>query len=102
MKQSVKVQVAGVSFHVVTSDSEERTEHIAKLVNSKINNLVLQTTNCTKMKAAALCAMDYCSEVMELREEVQRLKKQLEKAQGQRNMKNKSAESFLTELDGGN
>ncbi len=101
MKQSVKVQVAGVSFYVVTTDSEEKTEEIAKLVNTKINNLVLQTTNCTKMKAAALCAMDYCREALQLREEVEELKRKLEKTQGKSGAKSRNAESFLSDLNGG-
>lgn len=90
MKQSIKVQVAGVTFHVVTEDSEERTLQIASLVNSKINSLVLKTTDCTKMKAATLCAMDYCSEALELREKVKELEEQLKKARG-----GKDACSFL-------
>lgn len=90
MKQSIKVQVAGVSFFVVTEDSEERTAQIASLVNSKINSLVLKTTDCTKMKAAALCAMDYCSEAIALRERVKQLEDELARANGK-----KTAESFL-------
>ncbi len=82
MKQSIKVQVAGVTFHVVTEDSEERTLEIASLVNSKINSLVLKTTDCTKMKAATLCAMDYCNEALQLREKVKELEEQLQKAKG--------------------
>lgn len=83
MKESVKVQVAGVTFFVVTEDGEERTEEIAKKVNTKINNLVLQTTNCTKMKAAALCAMDYCRESLEQKEHISRLEQRIKKLEGE-------------------
>lgn len=83
MKESFKVQVAGVTFFIVTEDSKEHTEQIANLVNSKINNLVLQTTNCTKMKAAALCAMDYCRESMEQKEEIARLEQRIKKLEGE-------------------
>ena len=96
MKESVKVQVAGVTFFVVTEDGKERTEEIADKVNSKINNLVLQTTNCTKMKAAALCAMDYCRESMEQKEEILRLEQKIKKLEGElARGKNAKAESFL-------
>ncbi len=96
MKESVKVQVAGVTFFVVTEDGKERTEEIAHRVNTKINNLVLQTTNCTKMKAAALCAMDYCRESIEQQEEIEKLKQKIKKLEGDlARGKNAKAGSFL-------
>ncbi len=96
MKESVKVQVAGVTFFVVSDDGKERTLEIAHQVNSKINNLVLQTTNCTKMKAAALCAMDYCRESMEQKEQIARLEQRIKKLEGElARGKNAKAGSFL-------
>ncbi len=95
MKESVKVQVAGVTFFVVTEDGKERTEEIARNVNTKINNLVLQTTNCTKMKAAALCAMDYCRESIEQKEQIEKLQQRIKKLEGDLARGKTTAESFL-------
>ncbi len=96
MKESVKVQVAGVSFFVVTEDGEERTEEIARIVDKKINNLVLQTTNCTKMKAAALCAMDFCRQSLEQKQQIDELNERIKKLEAELSKGKKSApQSFL-------
>ncbi len=95
MKESVKVQVAGVTFFVVTDDGKERTEEIARNVNMKINNLVLQTTNCTKMKAAALCAMDYCRQSIEQKEQIEKLQQRIKKLEGDLARGKTTAGSFL-------
>ena len=90
MKQKVQLQVAGVSFTVITEDEPEYTRSIAKSVNDRISAIVLQSTDCTKLKAAAICAMDLCSENMqqkfriaELQARVKYLEGQLSKAGGQ-------------------
>lgn len=90
MKQKVNLYVAGVSFTVITEDEPEYTRSIAKSVNDRINSIVMQTSDCTKLKAAALCAMEYCSENMqqkfriaELQARVKYLEGKLSKAGGE-------------------
>ncbi len=73
MKQKYIVTIAGMTFNVVSEEDENFTNEVARTVNMKINNLVLTTTNCTKMKAAALCALDYCSETKKLEAENKKL-----------------------------
>ncbi len=79
MKQKYIVTIAGMTFNVVSEDDENFTNDVARTVNMKINNLVLTTTNCTKMKAAALCAMDYCSESKKLAAENQLLNEKIKR-----------------------
>lgn len=84
MKQKHIVTIAGMTFNVISEEDENFTNDVARTVNMKINSMVLTTTNCTKMKAAALCALDYCSEAKklsaenkELYEKIKRLEREL-------------------------
>ena len=83
MKQKVQVQVAGVSFTVITEDEPEYTRSIAKSVNDRIGSIIMQTTDCTKIKATALCAMEYCSENMQQKFRIAELQARVKYLEGQ-------------------
>lgn len=83
MKNRVQVTVAGVTFSVLTDDEADFTRSVAKTVNDRINAIVLQTADCTKLKAAALCSMDYCSENMQMRFRVAELQARVKFLEGE-------------------
>lgn len=83
MKHRVRITVAGVTFSVVTEDEPDFTLSVAKTVNDKINSIVLQNADCTKLKAAALCSMDYCSENMQMRFRIAQLQARVKFLEGE-------------------
>ena len=83
MKQRVQIQVAGISFTVITEDEPDYTRSIAKAVNDRISAILLKTTDCTKLKAAALCAMEYCGENMQQKFRIAELQARVKYLEGQ-------------------
>lgn len=79
MKQKVNVAVAGTSFTVVAEDAPEYIADVARTVNDRINAVSLQSPGCTKLKAAALCAMEYCSACMKKDGEIENLRAEITK-----------------------
>ncbi len=79
MKQKYVVTIAGMTFNVLSDDDESFTYEVASTVNSKISNLVLQNTSCTKLKAATLVALDYCAEAKKLTWEKEKLEEKIKK-----------------------
>ncbi len=79
MKEKYIVTVAGMTFGILTEDDENFTYEVARTVNGEISSLVLKNTSCTKLKAATLVALDYCSESKKLRAENAQLNERIKK-----------------------
>lgn len=62
MVNKVRVMIAGSSYAIATTDSEEYILSLASRLDNDINKLVHGNRNLTVLRAAVFCAMDYLDE----------------------------------------
>ena len=68
MKKKYTLVIADVEMNVVTEASWESVEKIVGILDRKMRDINLKSYRCTKNQAALLCALEYCSEKLELQE----------------------------------
>ena len=68
MKQKYTLVISDVELNVVTEASKEAVEKIVGILDRKMRDINLKSYRCTKNQAALLCALEYCSEKLELQE----------------------------------
>ena len=61
MKQKFYVEISGVRLGIVSEEGQEYVENIARAVNDKINQMLLNQRHCSLVEAAIFCAMDFYS-----------------------------------------
>ena len=68
MKQKYTLVISDVELNVVTEASKEAVEKIVGILDRKMRDINLKSYRCTKNQAALLCALEYCSEKLELQD----------------------------------
>ena len=68
MKQKYTLVISDVELNVVTDASKEAVEKIVGILDRKMRDINLKSYRCTKNQAALLCALEYCSEKLELQD----------------------------------
>lgn len=68
MKQKYTLVIADVEMNVVTEASREAVDKIVGILDRKMRDINLKSHRCTKNQAALLCALEYCSEKLDLQE----------------------------------
>lgn len=77
MKEKHVVTIAGNSLTVITEESEEYVAGIAKLLDRRVNDMMLNKNKCSKIDALILCSLDYLDSTIKLKTEVEELKEKL-------------------------
>ena len=80
MKQKYTLVISDVELNVVTDASKEAVEKIVGILDRKMRDINLKSYRCTKNQAALLCALEYCSEKLELQDENEIMHNILERA----------------------
>lgn len=78
-KQKITVKVAGKEYTLVSADSAEYMTRVADYVNRQLEELSLATRLPTN-QVAVLAALNMADELMKSRDEVSRLRRELEAA----------------------
>ena len=68
MKKKYTIVISDVEMNVVTDAPWESVEKIVGILDRKMRDINLKSYRCTKNQAALLCALEYCSEKLELQE----------------------------------
>ena len=68
MKKKYTLVISDVEMNVVTDAPWESVEKIVGILDRKMRDINLKSYRCTKNQAALLCALEYCSEKLELQE----------------------------------
>ena len=66
MKKKYTIVISDVEMNVVTDAPWESVEKIVGILDRKMRDINLKSYRCTKNQAALLCALEYCSEKLEL------------------------------------
>jgi cell division protein ZapA (FtsZ GTPase activity inhibitor) len=66
MKQKYTLNIADVQMNVVADIAPEQVSKIAGILDRKMREYYLNSRSCTKNEAALLCALEFCSERLEL------------------------------------
>ncbi len=78
MKQKYTLSIADVELNVIVDEAPETVDRIVGILDRKMREILLRSKQCPKTQAALLCALDFCADKMQLKEEVAGLKDQLE------------------------
>ncbi len=77
MKEKFTVTVAGSKLTILSDESEEYVNELAKVIDKRINDIVLKNKRCTRTDALLLCALDYLDSKVKMSEELIELKKKV-------------------------
>ncbi len=62
MKQKFPIKVADIEFNILSEGSKEEVDAIVKEVDERIRAVCSKSVSISKIEAAILCALDYCSQ----------------------------------------
>ncbi len=68
MKKKYTLVIADVEMNIITEAPAESVEKIVGILDRKMRDINLKSHRCTKNQAALLCALEYCSEKLELQD----------------------------------
>ena len=92
MKQKYTLTIADMQINVVTDAPESSIEHIVGILDRKVRDILLKSKRCSRNEAALLCALDFCADKIQLKDELDELAGELE---GVREELQASAQSVL-------
>lgn len=79
MKERLTLVVSGIKIDIVTEDDPEYVKGLGRLLENRVSDLVISSTNRQKNEALLLCALDYLDERNKLKKENEALKAELAK-----------------------
>lgn len=71
------IEIAGIAMTVKTDENEDFVGYVVSEIDRKIDEMTSKNMRCSKMEAALLCALDYCSEGVRLSKKVKNLEAQV-------------------------
>ena len=79
LKQKYTITIGDVEMNVICEESPETVEKIVGHVDRKIREINLGSARCSKHEAALLCALDYCTEKLNLQAKLNEVEEQNDK-----------------------
>ena len=76
-KRRIDVEIAGLKMSLVTDETESFVESVVRRVNDTMNSLLQSSKNRTRLDAALLCALDFCSDKLTAEKRVRNLEAQI-------------------------
>lgn len=67
MKERYTVEIGGVELSIVTDESQEYVLGLAKLIDSRMKQIIMTSKRCTKTEAVMFCALDYLDDNLKTR-----------------------------------
>lgn len=77
MKEKFNIEIAGLPLTIVSDEEKEHIEAVASVLDERVRDLTVRNKRCSKVDAALLCALDYCSEAKKLEEQIHNLEAQI-------------------------
>lgn len=78
MKQKYPIKVAGADLTILTDEPEEYVYGLAKLLDRRINDMVVNNKKCSRLDAAVLCALEYLDVKIKSDDIIEGMKKEIE------------------------
>lgn len=76
MKEKYTVNICGVELRLLSEESEEYVQGLARLIDQRVNNMVIASKRCTKMEAAFVCALDMLDDKLKTALDLENAQKQ--------------------------
>jgi cell division protein ZapA len=80
MKERYTVVISGMELNLLSDEQEEYVLGLAKIIDGRINGMVMSTKRCNKTEAALLCALDYLDDKLKTALTLENVKKQRDDA----------------------
>ena len=78
MKYKHTITIADIQMNIITEEDAEVVESMVGVLDRRMREIFLKSQNrCTKIEAALLCALDYCSEKSKLQETVAKMEEEM-------------------------
>lgn len=78
MKERFNVEIAGITFSVVTDDGEKLVREAEATLNTDVAAVLKQMGRFSKLDAVTLCALDYCAQAQKAEAKIKNLEAQIE------------------------
>ena len=75
MKQKITLVVSGIMINIVTENDPDYVRGLGRLLENRISDLVISSSNRQKNEALLLCALDYLSKETSSRKKMRSSKK---------------------------
>lgn len=79
MKQKYTVTVAGMTVNLVSDEQEEYVNGLVRLLDQRINEMVVSSKHCSKSEALLFCTIDYFDDKIKNSLRFQRMQETIDK-----------------------
>lgn len=79
MKQKYTVTVAGMTVNLVSDEQEEYVNGLVRLLDQRINEMVVSNKHCSKSEALLFCTIDYFDDKIKNSLRFQRMQETIDK-----------------------
>ena len=79
MKQKYTVTVAGMTVNLVSDEEEEYVNGLVRLLDQRINEMVVSSKHCSKNEALLFCTIDYFDDKIKNSLRFQRMQETIDK-----------------------
>lgn len=87
VKEKRIINIDGINICVRTDESDEMLSEVSDRLNRSMRSIHAHSRNCSRVEAALICALDYCSEAIKCRAEYEALLKELNELRAKQNGK---------------
>lgn len=77
MKERFQVEIADVPLSILSDEKEEYVTELVTRLDGEIRDMTVRNKRCSKMDAALLIALDYCSEKQKADKRIRNLEAQI-------------------------
>ncbi|MDD4773477.1 MAG: cell division protein ZapA [Eubacteriales bacterium] len=76
MKERYTVEISGIELNLLSDEQEDYVLGLAKIIDGRINAMVMSNKRCNKTEAALVCALDYLDDKLKTTLTLENVKKQ--------------------------
>lgn len=85
VKEKRIITIDGIDLCVRTDESDEMLAEVTDRLNRSMRAIHTSAKNCSRVEAALICALDYCSESIKCRAEYEALLRELKELRAKQN-----------------
>lgn len=78
MKQKYTITIADMDLNVISEAPSEEVEKVVSILDRRVRSILLKSQNCSKTEAIMLCALDFCSDKLKLKEALESMISELD------------------------
>lgn len=76
MKEKYTVDIGGIEMNILSDESEEYVRGLARLIDQKVNKMVVSNKRCSTTEAAFVCCLEYLDDKLKTALAMETLQKQ--------------------------